>query len=181
MHSGDAELRPENRSPSTPDDMTGCDEKWIKKAILEAMAAAAQGEVPVGAVLVRDNQLISTGRNGPIALNDPTAHAEINAIRAAAATLENYRLPGTTLYVTLEPCVMCIGAILHARIDRLVYGAPDPKSGAISSVYNIGQDGLLNHTLEIEGSVLEHKCAALLKDFFGKKRQTRKQARADSI
>ena len=181
MDSGNAELHPENRSLPPPDDMVGCDEKWIKKAILEAMAAAAQGEVPVGAVLVIDDELISTGRNSPIALNDPTAHAEINAIRAAAATLKNYRLVGTTLYVTLEPCVMCIGAILHARIDRLVYGARDPKSGAVSSIYNIGQDGLLNHTLEIEGPVLEHECAALLKDFFGKKRQIRKQARADSI
>lgn len=153
------------------DKITRADEKWMKRALAAAMDAASKGEVPVGAVLIKDKRLISEGHNSPIGLNDPTAHAEIVVIRDAATILNNYRLVGTTLYVTLEPCVMCVGAMLHARIDRLVYGAPDPKSGAVSSVYTLGSDGFLNHNIKITGPVLEHRCASVLKEFFIKKRK----------
>ena len=162
-------------SPLAPDACSNDDEKWMEKALAAANDAAAQGEVPVGAVLVKDNIVIATGGNSPISLNDPTAHAEIVAIRSAAAFFNNYRLPGTTLYVTLEPCIMCMGAMLHARISRLVYGAIDPKSGAVSSVYTIGSDELLNHKMDIAGPVLEQRCASMLKSFFTEKRKTLKR------
>ena len=152
--------------------MTNNDEKWMKRALLSAGDAANHEEVPVGAVLIKDDKLISEGRNSPIGQLDPTAHAEIVAIRHAASILNNYRLPGTTIYVTLEPCIMCMGAILHARIERLVYGATDPKSGAVASIYNIGSDGLLNHNLNITGGILKHECGSLLKDFFRARRKT---------
>ncbi len=170
-----------NPAPFTHDDTVPNDIKWMKRALTEAINASKRGEVPVGAVLIRNNIIISEGSNSPISLNDPTAHAEIIAIRNAATTLNNYRLSGTTLYVTLEPCVMCIGAMLHARIERLVYGAPDPKSGAVSSLYNIGSDGLLNHTLNITGPILEQKCASILKCFFTEKRKTLKQFKKKKI
>ena len=165
-----------NQPVRSHDKNTREDEKWMEKALITAKDAAAKGEVPIGAVLINDNGLICAGGNSPIGSNDPTAHAEIVVIRGAATILKNYRLPGTTLYVTLEPCIMCVGAMLHARINRLVYGAPDPKSGAVSSLYNIGSDGLLNHTMEITGPVLQNKCAALLKNFFAEKRKTAQQA-----
>jgi len=164
-----------NLSPLSPDACSNDDEKWMEKALAAANEAAARGEVPVGAVLVKDNSVIATGGNSPIKLTDPTAHAEIVAIRSAAAFLNNYRLPGTTLYVTLEPCIMCMGAMLHARISRLVYGAIDPKSGAVSSVYTIGSDELLNHKIDIAGPVLEQRCASMLKSFFTEKRKTLKR------
>lgn len=151
--------------------MANNDEKWMKRALLSASDAAGRGEVPVGAVLIRNGNFIAEGGNSPIGLIDPTAHAEIVAIRNAASILNNYRLQGTTLYVTLEPCIMCMGAIIHARIERLIYGATDPKSGAVASIYNIGSDGLLNHELNITGGILEHECALLLKDFFRKRRR----------
>lgn len=144
----------------------------MKRALLSARDAANRGEVPVGAVLIKNDKLIAEGKNGPIGLLDPTAHAEVVAIRHAASILNNYRLPGTTLYVTLEPCIMCMGAILHARIERLVYGATDPKSGAVASIYNIGSDGLLNHNLNITGGILKHECGSLLKDFFRARRKS---------
>ena len=151
------------------------DEQWMVKALSFAKKAAELGEVPVGAVLVRDDKLIAGGGNSPITNQDPTAHAEIIALRQAALTLGNYRLPGTTLYVTLEPCIMCMGAIIHARVQRLVFGAKDPKSGAAQSMFSIGSDARLNHTIEIETGILEDQCRAILKDFFKSRRTARKK------
>lgn len=153
------------------------DRKWIKKALSLAKEAAKQGEVPVGAVLVKDDILIAEASNSPIKDNDPTAHAEITALRQGAKALKNYRLPGTTLYVTLEPCIMCMGAIIHARIERLVIGASDPKSGAAFSIYNIGSDNLLNHSMIIESGICEDECRELLKSFFKSRREARKSER----
>ena len=146
------------------------DEKWMRMAIKAAMAAADQGEVPVGAVLVRDGSCLAAAGNHPITTNDPTAHAEIRVLRTGADLTDNYRLPGTTLYVTLEPCLMCIGAIIHARVERLVYGAADPKTGAVDSLYTIGRDQRLNHTPAITSGVLAEECGALLRDFFKARR-----------
>lgn len=146
------------------------DEKWMKMAIKAAQAAADQGEIPVGAVLIRDGSLIAAAGNQPIGRHDPTAHAEIRALRMASRHFENYRLPGSTLYVTLEPCLMCIGAIIHARIERLVYGAVDPKTGAVHSLYQIGCDPRLNHALHITAGVLAEECGGLLRSFFKAKR-----------
>ena len=151
-------------------DFSGDDINWMEQALEQAERAAAQNEVPVGAVLVRDGLLLGRGGNSPISENDPTAHAEINAIRQAAETLGNYRLGGT-IYVTLEPCLMCMGAIIHSRIERLVFGTRDPKTGAAESVYQIGGDKRLNHTLNIQGGLLEVRCSRLLKDFFRQRRQ----------
>ena len=146
------------------------DEKWMRLALGLAEIAATRGEVPVGAVLVEDQSLLASAGNSPISLNDPTAHAEILALREAASRKGNYRLPGTTLYVTLEPCIMCMGALLHARISRLVFGALEPKTGAVQSCYAIGSDGLLNHRLEITSGVLGDTCSIMLKDFFRARR-----------
>jgi len=148
----------------SPDDIT-----WMEQALEKAAAAVAEGEVPVGAVLGKDGRPLGSGGNSPISTHDPTAHAEIKAIRQAAATIRNYRLGGT-LYVTLEPCLMCMGAIIHSRIERLVFGALDPKTGAARSVYQIGSDRRLNHTVKIEGGLLEERCGRLLKDFFRNRR-----------
>ncbi|WP_457577433.1 tRNA adenosine(34) deaminase TadA [Desulfomarina sp.] len=145
---------------------TKTDAEWMRLALKTAVLAEKEGEVPVGAVLVKEDNLIATGRNGPRGSKDPTAHAEIIAIRKGATIVDNYRLTGTTLYVTLEPCIMCMGALIHARIDRLVFGATDPKTGAAVSRYAVGSDGLLNHTLSITGGVLEAECSELLKNFF---------------
>lgn len=153
------------------------DQIWMDKALSLAEEAARQGEVPVGAVLVKDNVLIAEGSNSPITDNDPTAHAEISALRQGAKAINNYRLPGTTLYVTLEPCIMCMGAIIHARIERLVIGATDPKSGAAFSVYNIGSDNLLNHSIVIDKGIRENECRELLKGFFKSRREARKNER----
>lgn len=142
------------------------DAAFMHQALAQARRAVEAGEVPVGAVLVWGDTLLASGANQPITMNDPTAHAEILVIREAAKKIGNYRLPETTLYVTLEPCIMCMGAIIHARIQRLVFGALDPKTGAASSRYAIGADGLLNHRLEITGGILEEECSQLLKDFF---------------
>ena len=143
---------------------------WMRHALSLAAQAAAEGEVPVGAVLVRDDELIAEGWNRPIALHDPSAHAEMLAMREAAARIGNYRLTGTTLYVTLEPCVMCAGAIVHARVDRLVFGARDPKAGAVDSVYDVIARPRLNHVVQWQGGVLEEECGALLRDFFRARR-----------
>jgi tRNA(adenine34) deaminase len=147
------------------------DAAFMRQALAQARRAAAAGEVPVGAVLVCGDTLLASGANQPIIMNDPTAHAEILAIREAANKIGNYRLPETTLYVTLEPCIMCMGAIIHARIKRLVFGALDPKTGAALSRYTIGADGLLNHRLVITGGVLEGECSQILKDFFRLRRK----------
>lgn len=140
------------------------------QAIALAREAALLGEVPVGAVVVKDGEIVGRGFNRPISSADPTAHAEIQALRAAAARLGNYRLPGCDLYVTLEPCAMCSGAIMHARIARLVFGAPDPKTGACGSVVNLMGEGRLNHHCEVLGGVMAEECGALLRDFFAARR-----------
>jgi len=142
----------------------------MQMAIALASEAAALGEVPVGALVVKDGIVIGKGRNAPISLSDPTAHAEIQAMREAAQTLGNYRLVGCTLYVTLEPCAMCSGAIQHARIARLVYGAHDPKTGCCGSVVNLMAEQKLNHHCELTSGVLAEECGAILSDFFRQRR-----------
>jgi tRNA(adenine34) deaminase len=146
------------------------DEVFMGQAIDQARNAWALGEVPVGAVVVKDGEVIATGFNQPIGTHDPTAHAEIIALRAAASILGNYRLPGCELYVTLEPCVMCSGAMMHARLARVVFGAADPKTGACGSIVNLFQQEKLNHHTEVTGGVLGEECGALLKEFFAARR-----------
>jgi len=143
---------------------------WMRHALELAQQAEAGDEVPVGAVIVMDNEIIAEGWNRPIGANDPTAHAEINALRAAAARLGNYRLLDADLYVTLEPCVMCAGAIIQARLRRVVFGTNDPKAGAAGSVFDILGTGRLNHQVEVAGGVLAAECAAILQNFFRNKR-----------
>ncbi|HXR35462.1 MAG TPA: tRNA adenosine(34) deaminase TadA [Candidatus Binataceae bacterium] len=142
----------------------------MEQALDEARAAQAEGEVPVGALIALDGRVIARAHNRPIALNDPTAHAEMLAIRAAGSALNSYRLIGATVYVTLEPCPMCVGAMLNARIARLKFGARDPKAGAAGSVYDIGRDGRLNHRIEVYPGLMEADCAALLSRFFAARR-----------
>lgn len=146
----------------------------MREALVEARRAWAEGEVPVGAVVVKDGVVIARGYNQPIGRHDPTAHAEIVAMRAAAEALGNYRLPGCELYVTLEPCVMCSGAMMHARLARVVYGATDPKTGACGSVVNVFENEQLNHHAEVEGGLLAGDCGQVLKDFFAERRALRK-------
>ncbi|WP_366512227.1 tRNA adenosine(34) deaminase TadA [Stagnimonas aquatica] len=147
------------------------DETWMRRALALAAQAAAQGEVPVGAVLLgADGALLAEGYNRPIGDHDPSGHAEMIALRAGAKALGNYRLPGTTLYVTLEPCVMCAGAIVHARVQRLVFGAPDPKAGAVNAVYDVIGNPRLNHRVDWTGGVLEAECGQILRDFFRARR-----------
>lgn len=146
------------------------DREWMQLALEQARLGAAAGEVPVGAVLVRDGVLIAAGFNQPIGRCDPTAHAEIVALRAAAQAEGNYRLPDTTLYVTIEPCAMCAGALVHARIKRLVYGAPEPRAGAVVSSMRLLEGEHLNHRVEVEGGVLADECAATMKTFFRDRR-----------
>jgi len=138
----------------------------MRAALAEARAGLAAGEVPVGALVVLDDVILGQAHNAPIAHADPTAHAEVLALRAAARKAGNYRLPGATLYATLEPCVMCCGAAIHARIARVVYGAADPKAGAVVSRYRLLDDARSNHRVETPGGVLEAECGALLKEFF---------------
>jgi tRNA(adenine34) deaminase len=147
------------------------DVSWMNLALEEARMAASKGEVPVGAVIVREGELLARAGNSPIALHDPTAHAEILALRAACQKEENYRLPHATLYVTLEPCVMCMGAMLHARVARLVYAATDPKTGAASSLFQLGKDERLNHHMEITADVLAEESAEMLREFFRSRRK----------
>lgn len=146
------------------------DQTWMRHALRLAHRAEALGEVPIGAVLVKDDICLAEGWNSPIASNDPTAHAEINTLREAGKILTNYRLVDTTLYVTLEPCVMCMGAIVHARIKRLVFGAYDPKRGAVCHALTLANAEFLNHAVLWQGGVLETECSGLLKDFFRQKR-----------
>ncbi len=142
----------------------------MQRAIALAKQAEQEGEVPVGAVMVKAGDIIAEGWNQPIAKHDPTAHAEIQVIRAASMLLKNYRLPDTTLYVTLEPCLMCMGAITHARIKRVVYAATDPRAGAVESIYSISKDRKLNHHVEIQGGIMAEASSQLLKNFFRKRR-----------
>jgi tRNA(adenine34) deaminase len=146
------------------------DEHWMQLALAAAERAAAAGEVPVGAVLVRDDELLAEGWNQPIAGHDPSAHAEIMCLRAAGREARNYRLTGSTLYVTLEPCLMCVGAMVHARVARLVFGAADPKSGAVESLLRGFELPGLNHRVQAEGGVLAESCGELLREFFRMRR-----------
>ena len=143
---------------------------WMHEALLLAQHAVAQQEVPVGAIVVYDDVIIGKGWNQPILQKDPCAHAEIIALREAASSLNNYRLLNTTLYVTLEPCVMCVGAMLHARIKRLVFGAYDPKTGAVESVFDLLSDSRHNHSIDVKGGVLKEECAEMLQQFFRQRR-----------
>jgi tRNA(adenine34) deaminase len=146
------------------------DEKWMSFALEQAGKAEKEGEVPVGAILVKDDLIIARAHNKPISTNDPTAHAEIQLLRAAGEELKNYRLPGTTLYVTLEPCAMCLGAIMHARIERVVFGAHDPKTGVCGSSENFIEASCFNHKIDIASGVLENESKQLLKNFFNSRR-----------
>ena len=147
----------------------------MRAALAEAAKAAAAGEVPVGAVLVRDGTIVARGWNRPISTCDPTAHAEIVALREAAAAEGNYRLPGCELYVTLEPCAMCAMALIHARLGRVVFGATDSKTGAAGSVLNLFEQPLLNHHTALVGGVMADACSALLREFFAQRRQQHRQ------
>lgn len=160
--------------PASPDER---DRRFMALAQAAAEKARELGEVPVGAVLVRDDEVISTGFNHPIGAHDPSAHAEMAALRAASIALGNYRLPGCELYVTLEPCIMCAGAIMHARIARVVFGAHDPKTGACGSVVDAFAIGNLNHHTTVTGGVLGDECASALRSFFADRRRETKAAR----
>lgn len=150
--------------------MSELDTKWMRHAIELARRGSEQDEVPVGALIVQGDKIIGEGWNQPIGKHDPSAHAEIVALRVAGQSLKNYRLLDTTLYVTLEPCVMCAGAIIHARVGRVVYGANDPKAGAAGSVVNIFAEQKLNHHVKVEGGLLAEECGELLSRFFKNKR-----------
>jgi len=146
-------------------------EYYMQFAIEQARLAEAIDEVPVGAVLVQDNTIIVSAHNQPITNNDPTAHAEIQLLRAAGKKLNNYRLPNTTLYVTLEPCTMCLGAMIHARVSRVVFGAYDQKTGVCGSCQDLSASECFNHSIEVEGGILADECKNLLQKFFKKRRQ----------
>ncbi len=160
------------KASSVPDSLSmASPEQYMEIALAEARLAAERGEVPIGAVLVDDaGQIIAQDGNRTIELCDPGAHAEMLVLRQAGRLLGNYRLPDTTLYVTLEPCVMCAGALVHARVSRLVYGAIDPKAGGVVSLFQVGQDTRLNHLLAVEGGLLAEESAILLKEFFRQRR-----------
>ena len=151
--------------------MSKTHEKWMKLALEQARLAQAMSEVPVGAVLVQDDQLIASAHNQPIYSNDPTAHAEIQLLRAAGKQLNNYRFPDTTLYVTLEPCTMCLGAMIHARVSRIVFGAYDQKTGVCGSCTDLSTSQCFNHTIAIKGGVLANDCKQLLQQFFKNRRK----------
>ena len=142
----------------------------MRLALAEAAFARTLNEVPIGAVVVADGKVVGTGCNRPVSAIDPTAHAEMNALRAAATSMENYRLTGVTLYVTVEPCLMCVGAMIHARVGLVVYGAPEPRSGALVSATRAHETAGLNHELTVLGGVLEDECRTLMQDFFKEKR-----------
>jgi tRNA(adenine34) deaminase len=161
-----------NAAPTTHDDQptTATDELWMEEALRSAQRALEAGEVPVGAVVVCDGKIIARGWNRNITASDPTAHAEIVALREAAATLGNHRLANCDLFATIEPCPMCAGALVHARIKRLVYGADDPKAGAVQSVMQVLNHPQLNHRIEVRSGVLAGRCAELLQSFFKNRR-----------
>lgn len=157
------------------------DDIYMRQALDQAQNAWTLGEVPVGAVVVKEGRVIATGFNQPIGTHDPTAHAEIMALRAAASILGNYRLPGCELYVTLEPCAMCAGAMMHARLNRVVFGAADPKTGTCGSIVNLFDQEKLNHHTELVGGVLAEECGQLLREFFAERRsRQQKQAPIES-
>jgi tRNA(adenine34) deaminase len=158
------------------------DRFWMQQALQQAQLAASRNEVPVGAVLVsKAGELIASGHNQPIVAHDPTAHAEIMVLRAAAQRLQNYRLPDTTLYVTLEPCAMCVGALVQARVRRLVYGAVEPKTGAIESAHQLFEKGHFNHYPEVQGGVLDTECSGLMSAFFEQKRRLKKKQKIEDM
>lgn len=159
-----------NQPDPVPEALSEMDARWMRRAIELAQAAQDAGEVPVGAVIVKDGIVLAEGWNRPISTSDPTAHAEMIALRAAAESVGNYRLLDTTLYVTLEPCAMCASAMVHARVKRLVYAATDPRAGAAGSVFNIVQHVALNHRLEMTTGVLADECSTLLRSFFASRR-----------
>ncbi|HPS55856.1 MAG TPA: tRNA adenosine(34) deaminase TadA [Sedimentisphaerales bacterium] len=161
----------EQRKLSVDDDS---DEKFMKAAIDAAFIAEENGDVPIGAVVVHENKVIARGYNQRHLLNDPTAHAEIIALTGAAEVIGNWRLNGCTMYVTLEPCPMCAGALVNARVDRLVYGCDDPKAGACKSLYNIVQDKRLNHCLDVTAGVMARECSTILSEFFQRRRNENK-------
>jgi tRNA(adenine34) deaminase len=152
------------------DTLSAQDEAWMNEALLLARRAEQEGEVPIGAVVVKDGQVIGRGWNRNIGLNDPSAHAEIMAMREAGETVNNHRLVDCSLYVTLEPCPMCAGAMIHARLNRVVYGASDPKTGAAGGVFNLLTNSAHNHVIVVESGCLEQACSTLLKDFFRRRR-----------
>ena len=145
-------------------------EFWMREALAEAQKAYDEDEVPVGAVVLLDGKIIGRGRNSPIHRKDPTAHAEIIALRQAAHFMSNYRIPGSVLVVTIEPCIMCLGAMIQARVDELIYGAPDPKAGAIQSCFNLADGNQLNHRISATSGILEEECGAIMKSFFAARR-----------
>ena len=157
------------RGPVTGGD-SAADERWMREALAEARSARGRGEVPVGAVVVLDAVVVGRGSNQPIHAADPTAHAEIVALRNAARAVGNYRLTGAALYVTVEPCLMCAGALVHARIARLVFGAAEPKAGAVRSAMGVLDHPALNHRVEVAGGVLEAECSELMHTFFAARR-----------
>ena len=160
--------------------MQSKDEEFMAEAVAEAEAAREGGEVPVGAIVVFGGGIIGRGRNAVIASSDPTAHAEIVALRDAARAVRNYRLTGATLYSTIEPCAMCAGAIVHARIERLVYGAKDPKAGAVDTHFGVCAADFLNHQVVVEGGILERECRAMIQSFFREKRKASSAERCES-
>ena len=145
-------------------------EMWMREALLEARRAEAEGEVPVGAVLLINEKIVGRGHNHSIRAHDPSSHAEILALRHAAHNMRNYRLPGSVLVVTIEPCVMCTGAMIHARVEEVIYGAPDPKGGALDSHFHLGDADPLNHKIEVVSGILEEECSSLLREFFEARR-----------
>nr|WP_256385732.1 tRNA adenosine(34) deaminase TadA [Hahella sp. CCB-MM4] len=151
------------------------DERWMQEALRYARQAYDCGEVPVGAVLVLDGEMLAGGFNQPIESHDPTAHAEIVALRLACEKVNNYRIPGATLYVTLEPCAMCVGAMVHGRVSRLVYGAREPKAGAVSSQANLLDQHPFNWSIDVQGGVLQEECSAIISDFFRERRLAKKK------
>jgi len=145
-------------------------ELWMREALGEARKAEAEGEVPVGAILLLHEKVIGRGHNSPIQTQDPTAHAEILALRQGAQYCMNYRLPGSILVVTVEPCLMCVGAMIHARVEEVIYGAADPKAGAVASCFQLAEAGALNHKIRVTSGILEEECGAMLKIFFAARR-----------
>lgn len=156
------------------------DEEFMQVALVEGEAAREDGEVPVGAVVVLDDKIVARGRNRVIGSSDPTAHAEVVALREAGLAIGNYRLTGATLYSTVEPCVMCAGAIVHARVERLVYGAADPKAGAVVTHLGICTSDFLNHKVIVEGGILEDECRRMLQSFFRERRDHQRAERCES-
>jgi len=171
-------MTPDQTIPAAHDASTEAAGRYMGLALAQAQLAWDRGEVPVGAVVVKDGEVIATGFNQPISGHDPTAHAEIVALRAAAEKLGNYRLPGCELYVTLEPCIMCSGAMMHARLARVVYAARDPKTGACGSVVNLFEEDRLNHHTEVVGGVMAEEASQLLRAFFAERRAAARRSPA---